>query len=244
MSGRCATSAVAKVPPRLRVTTSDQLDLAISAAVWCGQVESWASEHGHDLLVGLDEAGRGPLAGPVVAAAVALPTPCPLEGLDDSKLLDEARREALFEPIKRHALAYGIAAIEPDELDRINILQASLKAMGIAWQRAIIQRPELRSALAIIDGNQRAHLPADVAQRPIVKGDARSLNIAAASILAKVTRDRRMVIAGARWPEYGFAGHKGYPTKSHRATVARIGACALHRRSFRLPGVNCPLPGA
>ncbi len=222
----------------------DQLDLAISATVHCGQVEAWAAERGHGYLVGLDEAGRGPLAGPVVAGAVALETPCPveLEGLNDSKQLNEAQREALFEPIKRHALAWGIAAIEPDELDRINILQASLKAMGIAWQRAVVRRPDLRSALVVVDGNMRAHLPPDIAQRPIVKGDARSLNIAAASILAKVTRDRRMVIAGARWPAYGFERHKGYPTKTHRATVGRIGACAIHRRSFRLPGVNCELP--
>ncbi len=202
----------------------------------CGQVELWAIKRGYDVLIGLDEAGRGPLAGPVVAGAVALPSPCPIEGLDDSKALSASKREVLFDLILDKALATGIAEISPEEIDRINILQASLKAMGMAYERAVARMPVLRGGLVLVDGNQRAHLPAGVDQRPIVKGDARSLNIAAASILAKVTRDRLMQEAHRRWPAYGFDRHKGYPTAAHQDALRRVGPCPIHRRSFRLTG--------
>ena len=211
-----------------------QYELGLDAEIRCGQVESWAAEHGHLLIVGLDEAGRGPLAGPVVAGAVALPRDLVLDGLDDSKKLSAKVRDRLFDRIRSEAIAYGVAAIEPDEIDRINIRQASLKAMGVAWTRAVDGCAELRDALAVVDGKDRAHLPADVEQRPIVKGDARSLTIAAASILAKVTRDRRMLEYHARWPEYGFDRHKGYPTRAHREAIAAHGPTAIHRRTFRL----------
>lgn len=215
-----------------------------AAAIRCGQTEQWAQSQGYGPLIGLDEAGRGPLAGPVVAAAVALPRPCPIEGLDDSKALSEARREALFDLIVAHADAYGIAAIGPAEIDEINILQASLKAMGEAWRQAVAGAPHLSDALVLVDGNQRAHLPGHVEQRPIVKGDARSLNIAAASILAKVTRDRAMVALDARYPGYGFAQHKGYPTQAHRDAIAALGPSPIHRRSFRMPAGPATGPDA
>ncbi len=213
-----------------------QLGLFRDAAVRCGQVEQWARAQGFDLIVGLDEAGRGPLAGPVVAAACALPWPCPIEGLDDSKRLSERRREALFDPIVEHALALGVVYVEPEVIDEINILQASLRGMATAWHQAVGDDPRLASALVVVDGNQRAPLPPEVDQRPIVKGDARSLNIAAASILAKVSRDRLMVRYAETYPAYGFERHKGYPTRQHQQALAAHGPCRIHRRSFRLGG--------
>ena len=206
----------------------------------CGQIESWARDQGYGQLVGLDEAGRGPLAGPVVAAAVALPDPCPIEGIDDSKRLDEARREALYELIFEHALAVGVSAAEPAEIDEINILRASLAAMARAWAQVVEAQAALRGALVAVDGNQQAPLPRGVEQRTFVKGDARSLNIAAASIIAKVTRDRRMVAYHQEWPVYGFDRHKGYPTVVHREAVRVHGPCPIHRRSFRLPSPDDP----
>ena len=202
----------------------------------CGEIEAWAAEQGHSLLVGLDEAGRGPLAGPVVAAAVSLPVGHELEGLDDSKKLSSAARDRLFLPIQETATAWAIAVVEAEEIDRLNILQASLVAMGRAWEDATSARPELRGGLALVDGNMRAHLPPDVRQRPVIKGDARSTHIAAASILAKVTRDRLMADHHERWPMYGFDRHKGYPTAAHAAALREHGPCPIHRRSFRLPG--------
>ena len=203
-----------------------------------GEIEAWAAAQGYLRLVGLDEAGRGPLAGPVVAAAVVLPGPCPIEGLDDSKKLSAARRSALFDEIQHHALAFGVSAAEPPEIDRINILRASLAAMARAWGQVVEQAPALRSALVLVDGRERAPLPADVEQRTFIQGDGRSLHIAAASILAKVTRDRRMLAYHERWPVYGFDRHKGYPTAAHRAAILEHGPCEIHRRSFRLPGVD------
>ncbi len=210
-------------------------DLGLDHGPRCGEVERWALDAGYGALVGLDEAGRGPLAGPVVAAAVALPWPCPIEGLDDSKRLKAEVREALFAEIQRHALAYGIADEPAEEIDRINILQASLSAMANAWRKATRGRPELKDALVLVDGNQRAPLPSRVEQRPLVQGDARSMNIAAASILAKVTRDRLMLGYHRRWPGYGFDSHKGYPTPQHIEALARLGPCPIHRRSFKWP---------
>ena len=207
------------------------------STLWCGEVEAWAERAGYGRLIGLDEAGRGPLAGPVVAAAVCLPDDHSLVGLDDSKRLSERARDALFPQIQDQALAWAVAVVEPDEIDQVNILQASLIAMGRAWTSATERTPSCREALALVDGNQRAHLPGTVEQRPIVKGDARSTHIAAASILAKVTRDRRMLEEHQRWPVYGFAQHKGYPTAMHREAIRVHGPCPIHRRSFRLPEV-------
>ena len=202
----------------------------------CGELERWAYSRGFVSVVGLDEAGRGPLAGPVVAAAVALPHPCLIEGINDSKLLNEARREALFQPIQEHALAWAIASCSPAEIDEHNILQASLIAMARAFQQLTLDREAVQSVLVVTDGNNRAPLPPEVDQRPLVKGDQRSLNIAAASILAKVTRDRVMQQFDAQWPQYGFAQHKGYPTAAHQEALLNHGPCPIHRRSFNLSG--------
>lgn len=201
----------------------------------CGEVEVWAKAQGLTSLIGLDEAGRGPLAGPVVVAACALPDPCPLVGIDDSKKLSEPAREALFEPILEVALGVGLVVVEPDVIDALNILHASLHGMALAWEQLVTARPELRAAIVLVDGKDRAPLPADIDQRPIIKGDARSLNIAAASILAKVARDRIMRVLHEEFPVYGFDRHKGYPTAEHRAAVARHGPSPVHRKSFTMP---------
>lgn len=202
----------------------------------CGQLEQWAEAQGYTQLIGLDEAGRGPLAGPVVAAAVALPAPCPIEGINDSKKLSARRREALYDLICDGALAYAVSVVDHGEIDTLNILHASMAAMARAHQTMVAQHANLAGALVLVDGNRRAPLTNSAEQRPVVKGDARSLNIAAASILAKVTRDRLMVDYDRQWPMYGFAQHKGYPTAAHRAALREHGPCEIHRRSFRLLG--------
>jgi ribonuclease HII len=210
------------------------LDLFSAQAIVCGQVEEWATSQGYASFVGLDEAGRGPLAGPVVAAAVSLPLQSKIEGLNDSKMVHARARLALYEQILSGCDAFGIASVSAREIDETNILIASLKAMGLAWQKAVARRPQLAESLVLVDGKQRATLPSNIEQRPLVKGDARSTNIAAASILAKVTRDRMMEEAHVSWPQYGFDQHKGYPTQAHRAAIATHGPCAIHRRSFRM----------
>ena len=184
-------------------------------------------------VAGLDEAGRGPLAGPVVAAACVLPDALPEElfGLDDSKRLSEGQREALFPMIQERALAFGVAWVEAARIDEVNILRASLEAMAHAFTRCE-RRLGAQIHGAVVDGNQRAPLPRRVMQEPIVEGDGKSKAIMAASILAKVTRDRRMFEEHARHPIYGFNLHKGYPTPLHLEVLARVGPCALHRRSF------------
>lgn len=175
---------------------------------------------------GVDEAGRGPLAGPVVIAAVILDPRRPIEGLADSKKLSPHRRETLFHLIVERAVAHAVVRVEAAEIDRLNILQATLFGMTRAIQQLIIT-----PTLALIDGNR---LPRDLpcAARAIVRGDATEPAIGAASILAKVTRDRILVDYDARWPGYGFAKHKGYPTPAHYAALARLGPCPEHRRSF------------
>jgi len=177
------------------------------------------------LIAGVDEVGRGPLAGPVVAAAVILDPSCPIEGLADSKKLSEARREALAEEIREKALAWALGRCEPQEIDRLNILQASLLAM----RRAVLAL-DPAPAHALIDGNRCPELPCTA--EAIVKGDATEPAISAASILAKVVRDQEMVALDRAFPDYGFAGHKGYPTADHLAALQRVGPCAHHRQSF------------
>lgn len=182
---------------------------------------------------GVDEAGRGPLAGPVVAAAVILPEewiqqgmPPEFADLNDSKQLTGAQRETFFTRLTAHAgIEFAIAHAEPDVIDAVNILQATHRAMNDAL-RQLAPRPEH----ALVDGRPVKSLI--VAQTALVKGDARSYSIAAASVLAKVTRDRLMLEADARWPAYGFARHKGYPTPEHLAALERHGPCPIHRRSF------------
>jgi ribonuclease HII len=178
---------------------------------------------------GVDEAGRGPLVGAVVAGAVVLDPTHPIEGLKDSKKLTPARREYLYEQIMQKAKAWGIGEASPLEIDQMNILQATMLAM----RRAI---EDLSTRLgkwpdkALIDGNRCPELP--ISAEAIVKGDAKEPAISAASILAKVTRDRQMQILHERHPQYGFAQHMGYPTEAHFAALKQYGACAEHRRSF------------
>ena len=174
---------------------------------------------------GVDEAGRGPLAGPVYAACVVLNPANPIDGLADSKQLSEKKRDALALAIKQQAIAWAIASSTVDEIDRLNILQASLLAM----QRAVAQLPLLPD-LALVDGNQSPHLKCPV--RTIVNGDNLVAEISAASILAKTARDAEMLRLHQCFPQYGFDQHKGYPTKKHLIALQTFGACEIHRKSF------------
>lgn len=193
-------------------------------------IDLWSLENeiydgGVKLLCGVDEAGRGPLAGPVCAAAVILPRDCVIEGLNDSKQLTEKKREALYDRIIRCAVSYGIAFAEVEEIEALNILRATYLAMN----RAIAQldpQPEL----ALIDGNRNAGI--DVPSRCVVKGDANCADIAAASILAKVTRDRLMYELAEKYPQYHFELHKGYGTKLHYEALREFGPSPVHRPSF------------
>jgi ribonuclease HII len=180
---------------------------------------------GYSAVCGLDEAGRGPLCGPVVAAAVILPLGLEIEGLNDSKKLSEKKREALFDIIKEKAIAYAIAEASPEEIDEINILNASMLAM----RRAVLALP-VPADFALIDGNCSRGF--EIPTETVVGGDAKSASIAAASILAKVTRDRLCLEADKLYPEYGIAKHKGYPTKDHMQAVRDHGPSPIHRRSF------------
>ena len=194
-------------------------DLSIERRHWSG---------GRRVVAGLDEAGRGCLAGPVVAAAVVLPPDARLPGLDDSKKLSPEAREALVPEIERAALAVGVGRCSPAEVDRLNVLWAAMEAM----RRAAAALPAPPDVL-LVDGNTR--IPdAPWPQETVVKGDGRSLSIAAASVVAKVARDRIMVELDAAFPVYGWAGHKGYPTAAHYAALAAHGPSPHHRRSFRL----------
>jgi len=177
------------------------------------------------LVAGVDEVGRGPLAGPVVAAAVILHPDNPISGLADSKTLSEKKREMLADIIKSQALAWAIGRAEVEEIDHINILQASLLAM----RRAVLALVPQASHV-LVDGNRCPELPCT--SEAIIKGDAIVPVISAASILAKVTRDREMVCMEASYPGYGFAKHKGYPTAAHLAALADLGVSLIHRRSF------------
>lgn len=188
--------------------------------------EHIAMEEGFDLICGVDEAGRGPLAGPVCAAAVILPKDLEIEGLNDSKKLTEKKRDALYDVIKEKAIAYGIAMASEEEIDEINILQATFLAMKRA-----VEAMELKPGYVLVDGNREPDL-GDIPLKTIVKGDSRSANIAAASILAKVTRDRYMMLKDEEFPQYGFAVHKGYGTQKHYAALREYGHCPIHRRTF------------
>ena len=190
------------------------------------EFEEQAHAEGFRIVCGIDEAGRGPLAGPVCAAAVVLPEGVVPEGVNDSKKLSEKKREALFDVICEQALDYSIAFASEKEIDQINILQATFLAMRRAVEGLTVVRPDI----ALIDGNKEPGLP--IAQRTVVKGDARSASIAAASILAKVSRDRLMLEMAKRYPEYQFEKHKGYGTKLHYEMIEKYGVSDIHRRSF------------
>ena len=187
--------------------------------------EQKARERGYKTVCGIDEAGRGPLAGPVYAAAVILPFRCSIEGLNDSKKLSEKKRERLFGVIQEEAIAYGIGYATEKEIDEINILQATYLAM----KRAVEALP-VPASWALVDGNRMPPLP--IPGETIVKGDAKSASIAAASILAKVSRDRIMRELGEKYPEYDFSSHKGYGTKGHYDAIKAYGVLPEHRKSF------------
>ncbi|MBQ6159733.1 MAG: ribonuclease HII [Oscillospiraceae bacterium] len=189
------------------------------------QYEAALRSEGYRMICGIDEAGRGPLAGPVCAAACILPEGLVLEGLNDSKQLSEKRREALYEQITEKALAWAVCLADEKTIDEINILQATFRAM-----RGAVEGLKLRPDLCLVDGNRDPGL--GLPTRTVVKGDATCASVAAASILAKVTRDRLMKEYDVQYPGYGFAIHKGYGTKAHYAAVAALGLCPIHRRSF------------
>ena len=188
--------------------------------------EKKSIEKGFATVAGIDEAGRGPLAGPVVSAAVILPSSFPVSDIKDSKKLTPRKRADLYEKIYEHAISIGIGIIDSIEIDRINILKASLMSMAMSVDNLNPQPDYL-----LIDGKFK--IQSVLPQEPIVKGDSLSISIAAASIVAKVTRDRLMERYHIDYPEFGFARHKGYPTRAHKEAINKFGCCPIHRRSFR-----------
>jgi ribonuclease HII len=201
--------------------------------LWRHEREAFAD--GHDIVAGVDEAGRGPLAGPVVAACVVLPRGFDAAGINDSKQLTEARRERAYERICREAVAVGVAVIHHDTIDTINILRAT----HVAMRQAILRlEPWAAPSLVLVDGLPVPGLPCPTV-RALVKGDALSVSIAAASIVAKVTRDRLMAIMDRRYPGYGFARHKGYSAPAHLLALRHLGPSPIHRRSFAPVAALC-----
>ena len=201
----------------MRKADREQIDL------WFYEKEAIAQ--GHRVIAGIDEAGRGPLAGPVVAAAVILPFDCDIDGIFDSKQLSEKKRDIAFDKIMEIATSIGVGIVDAGEIDRINILQATYQAM-----RAAIIQLTVRANLLLIDGNPIRNFGHQ--HMGIVKGDSKSASIAAASIIAKVTRDRIMCEYDQVFPQYGFAKHKGYPSEDHLKMLALHGVSEIHRRSF------------
>lgn len=211
LGGRGSTATVSSFTQRMRIPVSTQAGFDFS--------------QGYAYVAGVDEVGRGPLAGPVVAAAVILDPARPIEGLADSKVLSEAKRERLAETIRQRALAWGVGRAEVEEIDHINILQASLLAM----QRAVAALP-VPPQFALIDGNRCPALPCPA--EAIIKGDSKVAAISAASILAKVVRDRELIELDSVYPGYGLAKHKGYPSRQHLEALTRLGVTPIHRRSY------------
>ena len=191
------------------------------------EYEKMYKEQGYTAICGVDEAGRGPLAGPVYAAAVILPEGLLIEGVNDSKKLTEKKREELFDVIKEKAAAYCIASASVEEIEELNILGATMLAMKRA-----VEGLSVKADFAMIDGNKKP--PLEIPCEAIVKGDAKSESVAAASILAKVSRDRFMLGLDKEYPQYGWARNKGYPTPDHRAAIAQHGASPYHRHTFQL----------
>ena len=196
-------------------------------------IEKQLITEGKKVIAGVDEAGRGPLAGPVVSAAVVLPEKVNLPDLDDSKKLTAKKREELFELITSQAIAWNIGMVDNDEIDEIGILSAAMKSMRIA-----IENLKLIPDIAIVDGNQSPKLNCE--ERLIVNGDARCRSIAAASIIAKVTRDRIMIEMDSMFPGYDFASHKGYGAKAHVDAIIKLGPCDIHRFSFKIVPAKSP----
>lgn len=189
------------------------------------EYENMLKKQGYKIVCGVDEAGRGPLAGPVFAAAVILPDDLGDLGINDSKKLSEKKRDALFDVIKEKALAYSIASADEKEIDEINILNATFLAMTRA-----VEGLEIKPDIALIDGNRKANT--GVEEMTLIKGDAKSISIAAASILAKVSRDRYLLELDEKYPEYQFRKHKGYPTALHYEMIKEHGISPVHRLSF------------
>ncbi|HPA14080.1 MAG TPA: ribonuclease HII [Desulfobacterales bacterium] len=188
--------------------------------------EKRAGNEGFKRIAGIDEAGRGPLAGPVVSAAVILPAFFPVSGIADSKKLTPGKRDDLYEKIYEHAVSIGIGIVDSIEIDRINILNASLLSMCFS-----VENLDPQPDFLLIDGpfGIQSNLP----QKPVIHGDETSISIAAASIVAKVTRDRLMEMYDQDYPRYGFQKHKGYPTKAHKEALRKFGCCPIHRKSFK-----------
>lgn len=195
----------------------------MSVDMW--EIENALYEQGHQLLCGVDEAGRGPLAGPVCAAAVILPENVDIPGLNDSKKLSDKKRRELFPIIKETALAYAVVMIDERTIDEINILQATFRAM----EQAVAQMEKTPDYI-LVDGNRLPNLTAPA--RAVIHGDSLSASIAAASVLAKVTRDDFMLEQAKIYPQYGFDIHKGYGTKAHTAAILEYGPCPIHRMTF------------
>jgi ribonuclease HII len=195
--------------------------------------EREAGSKGYRIIAGIDEAGRGPLAGPVVSAAVILSSDFSVAGIADSKKLTSSKRQQLYHQIYQQARSVGIGIVDAIEIDRINILRASLLSMSIS-----VDNLDPRPDFLIVDGKFK--IPADIPQQPVVKGDSLCLSIAAASIVAKVTRDKLMEMYHQEYPQFGFSRHKGYPTKAHKAAIKKYGCCPIHRKSFK--GVKEHLP--
>lgn len=188
--------------------------------------ENETRKQGHKIIAGIDEAGRGPLAGPVVAASVILPENCRVEGLNDSKKLSEKKRNLIFQIIRKKAVAIGIGITYENIIDQINILQAARAAMADS-----VSRLSCKPDFLLIDGNQK--IPFIIPQLTIKKGDVLSASIAAASVIAKVTRDRMMLHYDGIYPQYGFSRHKGYGTQDHLKNISKFGPCKIHRKTFK-----------
>ena len=193
--------------------------------------EKIAYQEGYQFIAGIDEAGRGPLAGPVVAAAVIFPPDYVNAEINDSKQLSARKREELYEIIKSEAVAIGMGVVDSDVIDRLNILRATLQAM----REAVLELSTSPDFL-LIDGLQR--IPLLTPQKPLVKGDSRSISIAAASIIAKVSRDRIMEMYHRQFPQYNFRQNKGYGTKEHCSAIKQFGMCKIHRKSFHVKNLN------
>ena len=188
--------------------------------------ENETRKQGHEIIAGIDEAGRGPLAGPVVAASVILPENCRVEGLNDSKKLSEKKRNLIFQIIRKKAVAIGIGITYENIIDQINILQAARAAMADS-----VSRLSCKPDFLLIDGNQK--IPFIIPQLTIKKGDVLSASIAAASVIAKVSRDRMMLHYDGIYPQYGFSRHKGYGTQDHLKNISKFGPCKIHRKTFK-----------
>ncbi|MBE7020143.1 MAG: ribonuclease HII [Ruminococcaceae bacterium] len=189
------------------------------------EYDKTVKQEGYKIICGVDEAGRGPLAGPVYACAIIMKEDFIIPEVNDSKKLTEKKREALYDLILKNALDCSVAFVDEKEIDEINILNATMKAMEMA-----INGLKIKPDLALIDGNQNRGISLN--NRTVIKGDAQSYNIAAASIIAKVSRDRFIIEMDEKYPEYGFKKHKGYGTKEHMDAIRKYGPCEIHRRSF------------